>query len=303
MLYIIVFRVDIMRNRIEIEKIKRIPIVRVLELHGVLPAKIKANRWIYFALSRQEKTPSLNVNLRTNYFKDFGSGEKGSVIDIVMLLKNFDIKEAIDYLKSFDSANFEENKNEIPEQLAIDPLIVVDKVLPLTHPALLQFAKLRGIKNDLISKYCHQIQYSTGDRSFFAIGFKNEKGGFELRNKLFKGCTTKWYSFIKNSGDNLLIFEGFFDFLSLLTSSQKARRGNDYLVLNSCSLREKVPVEMLEQYDHIFLFLDNDQTGKDTANYFLTLLPNVTDCSILYAQFNDVNDWLINKLTHNKNNN
>lgn len=284
----------------DIAKIKRIPIVRVLESHGILPAKTKANRWIYFALSRQEKTPSLNVDLRNNFFKDFGSGEWGSVIDLVMVLKNFDIKEAIEYLKSFDSTNFEEKKNELPEQFVIEPSIIIDKVLPLNHPALLQYAKSRGIEKGLISKYCHQVHYSTGDRSFFAIGFKNEKGGFELRSKMFKGCTSKWYSILGNGGDNLLIFEGFFDFLSLMTSSQKARRGNDYLVLNSCSMREKVPVELLKKYHQIFLFLDHDQTGKDTANYFLNLLPNVTDCSVLYVQFNDVNDWLMSKLTHNK---
>lgn len=287
----------------DINKLKEIPIVRVLELHGVLPAQTKANRWIYFALSRQEKTPSLNVYLRNNQFKDYGSGESGSVIDLVMLLKTFGLKEAIEYLKSFDSTNFEKKKNERPEHLFIEPSIVIEKVLPLSHPALIQYAKSRGIEYSLISKYCQQVHYSTGDRSFFAIGFKNEKGGFELRSKMFKGCTSKWYTLLRNGGDNLLIFEGFFDFLSLITSSQKARRGNDYLVLNSCSLTEKVPVELLKKYNHIFLFLDNDQTGKDTANYFLNLLPNVTDCSALYAQYNDVNDWLMNKLTHNKNNN
>lgn len=284
----------------DIVRIKRIPIVRVLESHGIMPAITKTNRWIYYALSRQERTPSLNVNLRHNFFKDFGSGESGSVIDMVMLLKNFDIKEAIEYLKSFDSTNFEEKKTVQTEQLDLEPSINIDKVLPLMHPALLQYAKSRGIENSLILKYCQQVHYRTGDRSFFAIGFKNEKGGFELRSKMFKGCTSKWYSLLENGGNNLLIFEGFFDFLSLMTSSQKARRGNDYLVLNSCSIREKVPVELLKKYYQIFLFLDHDQTGKDTANYFLNLLPNVTDCSVLYVQFNDVNDWLMSKLTQNK---
>lgn len=284
----------------DILRIKRIPIVRVLESHGIMPAKTKTNRWIYFALSRQERTPSLNVNLRNNFFKDFGSGESGSVIDMVMLLKNFDFLEAIEYLNSFDSNNFEEKKSELPERLAIEPSIIIDKVHPLTHPALLQYAKSRGIENRLISKYCQQVHYRTGDRSYFAIGFKNEKGGFELRSKMFKGCSSKWYTHLKNGGDNLLIFEGFFDFLSLLTSSQKARRGNDYLVLNSCSLIEEVPVELLKKYTHIFLFLDHDKTGIDTANHFLNLLPNVKDCSEFYEQFNDVNDWLMNKLTKDK---
>lgn len=279
----------------DIDQIKRIPIIQVLEIHGIKPARTYVNRWTYHAINRTDKDPSMSVDLRKNLFKDFGSDARGSVIDLVMLLKGYRVKEAIEYLVAFDGVNFEEKKNERPEHLLIEPSIVINKVLPLTHPALLQYAKSRGIDNRLISKYCQQVHYSTGDRSYFAIGFQNEKGGFELRSKMFKGCTSKWYSHIMNGGDNLLVFEGFFNFTALLSVNQKARRGHDYLVLNSTSLKEKFPLEILKEYSQIFLFLDNDATGKKATNYFVSLLQNATDCSSLYEPFNDVNDWLMSK--------
>ncbi len=48
------------------------------------------------------------------------------------------------------------------------------------------------------------------------MGFKNNFGGFELRNKYFKGSSSpKEITLISNnSPDRLNVFEGFMDFLS-----------------------------------------------------------------------------------------
>lgn len=276
--------------------IKRIPIIQILENHGILPARTNSNSWHYYAFTRNEKTPSLKVDLRKNLFIDFGSDAKGSVIDIVMLLKGFRVKEAIEYLEAFDGTTGDEKKYERPASNEEESVLKIELVTKLTHPALLNYSKSRGINNDLLVQYCNQVHYSVGEKSYFAIGFKNDQGGYELRNKLFKNCSTpKWFSHLKNGNEKLIIFEGFLDFLSLLTANQKSRKGHDFLVLNSCLLKEKIPLEILQGYSQIFLFLDNDSKGKETANYFLSSLSNATDCSSLYAPFNDVNDWLTNK--------
>jgi 5S rRNA maturation endonuclease (ribonuclease M5) len=140
------------------------------------------------------------------------------------------------------------------------------------------------------------VIYSIGDKRYFSIGFKNDKNGYELRNKFFKNCTSpKWYTYLNNGNDKLIIFEGFFDFLSLLQANQKSRNGYDYLVLNSVTLRKKIPLELLENYAQIFLFLDNDDAGRDASQFFISSLPNVTDCSSLYGTYKDVNEWLVKR--------
>ncbi|MEY3499903.1 MAG: hypothetical protein RL308_1572 [Bacteroidota bacterium] len=276
--------------------IKRIPIIQILENHGIQPAKTNSYSWFYYAFARHEKTPSLKVDLKKNLFFDHGSDQGGSVIDIVMLLKGFRVEEAIEYLIEFDSTvNYERRKDSFQND-SVEAVQTIDKVIPLAHPALIEYSKSRGIEKNFLVQYCHQIHYSVGEKSFFAIGFKNDKGGYELRNKIFKSCTSpKWFSHLKKGNEKLIIFEGFFDFLSLLTANQKSRNGYDFLILNSVSFMEKIPPEIFKDYSEILLFLDNDSAGQKATNYFLSSLSNTTDCSSLYAPFNDVNDWLTNK--------
>lgn len=276
--------------------IKTIPITHILELHGIHPSKTNEQRWLYFSFTRHEKTPSLKVDLKKNLFFDHGSDQGGSVIDIVMLLKGFRVEESIEYLIEFDSTVNYERRNDSFQNDSVEAIQTIDKVIPLTHPALIEYSKSRGIEKNFLVQYCHQIHYTFGEKSFFAIGFKNDKGGYELRNKIFKSCTSpKWFSHLKKGNEKLIIFEGFFDFLSLLTANQKSRNGYDFLILNSVSFMEKIPSEIFTDYSEILLFLDNDAAGQKATNYFLSSLSNVTNCSTLYQPFKDVNEWLMNK--------
>lgn len=89
-------------------------------------------------------------------------------------------------------------------------------VKPIAHPKLLQYLAERGLKKSDVFSFLWEISHKTSDKTFFALGFANDAGGWELRNPYFKGCMApKSISTIKGKdGQRLQIFEGFMDFFS-----------------------------------------------------------------------------------------
>ena len=51
--------------------------------------------------------------------------------------------------------------------------------------------------------------------------------------------------------------------------------------------------KQLTQYDKIVLFLDNDLSGSILAEKIVDKYENVEDCSILYEDCKDLNEWLV----------
>ena len=76
----------------DLDMLRAIPIRQVLSNYN-----IKVNRAGFFKL-RNERTPSAKIYDNNNNFYDFGSGEGGSVIDLIMILENIDFKEACNIL-------------------------------------------------------------------------------------------------------------------------------------------------------------------------------------------------------------
>ena len=53
--------------------------------------------------------------------------------------------------------------------------------------------------------------------------------------------------------------------------------------------------EVLKNYEEIFLFLDNDSAGEKMKNEMFSDFPNAVDSSLMYKNFKDLNEFLINK--------
>ena len=75
--------------------------------------------------------------------------------------------------------------------------------------------------------------------------------------------------------------------------SQKEEKEIGFCVLNSLSFFEKSR-PFLEQHDSVHLYLDNDKAGINTASYAKSLSQKYRDESILYKNYKDLNDWVIN---------
>ena len=94
------------------------------------------------------------------------------------------------------------------------------EAVPLSSPALLSYLRQRGINTELAKRECREVRYLTDGKPYFAVGFPNRSGGYEIRNKFFKGCIApKDITHIRQEQprETCCLFEGFMDYLSFLT--------------------------------------------------------------------------------------
>lgn len=145
------------------------------------------------------------------------------------------------------------------KERAAEPAFQEVEQKTLLYDVLKDYLAKRGIPADVAARHCRQISYRVHGKPYFAIGFQNVSGGWELRSKLFKGCVPpKDISLVSRQQmptDACDVFEGFFDFLSAATLG--VANGNDALVLNSVgNLTKSFPY--LDGYAKINCWLDND---------------------------------------------
>ncbi len=169
------------------------------------------------------------------------------------------------------------------------------EVVPLEHRALVAYLQERSIPAHIAKAKCKEAHYSVNGKRYFAVAFENVSSGWELRNRYFKGCRgRKDISYLPWARDGpsteCVVFEGFIDYLSALTLDIIS--GADAIILNSVvNVNKAVPY--LKGYNAINCYLDNDNAGQ-TALAELTAIygSTVVDRSMLYADYNDLNDWL-----------
>jgi len=268
---------------------KQIPITDLLFRLGIKPVRENDKEaWYHSPISGTDKTPSFKVNKQLNAFHDFSSGEKGTIIDLGIQMFNCSVSELLKRLELF---NFSFCQQEL---IGKDSTITILDVKPLTNIYLLKYGEERRIESPILKTYCSEVIFSANNKKLYAIGFRNNREGFELRNKFYKGGTSpKAITHLTNGSDSLCVFEGFFDFLSFLHLEFSIPKAQDYLILNSTSFIEQA-IQPINNYDHVNLFLDNDRTGKNGTQIILSKAKcTVKDYSFYYEGFSDVNDFLM----------
>ena len=267
---------------------KNISIRAVLESFSLFPSKEHTRTAFYFALDREEKTPSLSVDFIKNTAFDFGTGKSYDIISIVQTMKRCSVSDALKYLEQF---NFSFQKQNLKLENLRKDYEIID-VKEIQHPALLDYLKSRNVEDQ--KKWVEEIHYRMNDKNYFGIGFKNDSGGYEIRNAYSKICLGKKdITSIKNDSKDVRVFEGFFDFLSFKNvESYLEKETSDYLILNSITMIHKVKNE-IENYKNIELYFDNDEAGTRAVEIMKNDLKNAEDCRVLYSGFKDLNDWLI----------
>lgn len=279
-------------NFISWEKLREIDLVGFLVSIGYEPAKIKGLNYWYRSPLRSEKTPSFKVNVRLNRWHDFGSGKGGSIIDFCMEYYQRGFQEIVQLL----SGQTDLPERALPKIRDEMPPILVTGEKPITSPALLGYLKARGIPIRIAEESLKEINFSLKRKSLFALGFKNDLGGYEIRNKFFKGSSTpKTVSIVSKGHTRLSVFEGFFDFLSYLTlRSEMKWPETDYLVLNSLSLLER-SLPLILDYQDVSLYLDNDQAGLKATGCLLGKSQTIQDGSVHYKGCRDLNEFLVSR--------
>lgn len=289
-----IFQVDNMLGKIKINKLKEIPIELVLSNHGIQPKKTSNNSAWYLAFDREENTASIKVDFGLNRFYDHGIGKGGSVIDVVMLIEKCSLNKAITFLEDYDGLQSKPYTKSIELKKVQSHSISIFKVQSIIHPGLIEYLESRCIDFRIAEKYCQQVHYKVNANNYFGIGFINDEGGHEIRSKFFKGGNSpKTITTILNGSKELLIFEGFFDFLSYLTFKPEKQNQYDFIVLNSVSNHAKINDKILNKYDLIYLFLDNDKAGRVTTTIIQKERVNVFDYSNKYIKYKDLNEYLL----------
>ena len=196
------------------------------------------------------------------------------------------------YLEKFEFFVPKEIQNRETKQQKEYKILNVSEI---QHPALIQYLKFRKVYEQ--KELVNEVEYELNGKKYFGIGFFNNSGGVEIRNKYFKMCLGKKdVTLIKNElniSTEIVIFEGFFDYLTFRNLEKKENLSSDYLILNSTAMLFKVE-ELLKVYDKIFLFLDNDSNGELAKSKIQNQYKNVEDCSLIYQNFKDLNEWFVN---------
>ena len=274
-----------------IQAIKCLSIRAYLAGRGLRPTKDNPRYGLYLSPLRKEHTPSFKVDYAQNLWYDFGLGAGGSIIDLVMRLERCDFAQALRLL-----GNGERTPMAVPvpsSDLPTDPALRLLSDIPLRHPALVGYLSSRGIDPIIASACCREVHYAVGGRNYFAVGFRNDAGGWELRSERFKGSVSpKHITTIDNRSDTVVAFEGFMDFLSFLSMKPDEWPHINIAVLNSVvNLPKAIP--FLSRHATIYAFFDNDNAGRNTTADLKRLCPNSTviDRSHLYREHKDLNEF------------
>jgi hypothetical protein len=235
------------------------------------------------------------VNRKLNRWYDHGIGKGGNLIDFAVLYHNCTVGEFLKTIGGHFSLHHPDTATRKQEFQETNSRLTIVNERSLTSITLYRYLYNRRIPIELAKRYCNEVTYAISGRHFFAIGFKNDSGGFELRNPYFKGSTSpKNITLFENGAQDIAVFEGCFDFLSFMSIMQSGPQiRSNFLVLNSVSLFEKAR-PIMERHEAVNLYLDRDQTGQNCTRYALSLSQKYKDRSNFYQHYKDLNDWVIN---------
>ncbi|WP_297986660.1 toprim domain-containing protein [Epilithonimonas vandammei] len=271
---------------------ENISIREILESFSLFPSKDNRKSAFYYAFDRKERTPSLVVNFNQNTAFDFGTGMKYDNVSLVQGIKNCSVSEALEYLKRFDNSiptTQKINSNDFQPKSGYQIL----EIKEVEHPSLMEYLKSRKLESQ--KSELKEIHYELNGKNYYGLGFKNDSDGYEVRNPYIKICLGKKdLTSIKNQSKILRIFEGFSDYLSFkILEKPLEKEASGYVILNSVSMISKVK-NQLENYENIELYLDNDRTGDSVTETLKNENPNVSDERILFKNYKDLNEFLIN---------
>ena len=281
-------------ERTEIDAVRRMPLADFLARLGHEPVRRSGNELWYLAPYRGERTSSFRVNVAKQLWYDFGLGKGGDIFTLAgEFLQSDDFMKQAKFIA--EAANMTVAGWEKPVYLSKPTESVFEdvEVAPLLRSLLTEYLEERGIPYAIASRHCCRLNYGVRGKRYFAVGFPNMAGGFEIRSRFFKGCVPlKDVSLVKAEGspaDVCSVFEGFMDFLSAVTLGLET---GDCLVLNSVANVEKA-MKYLDGYGCIDCYLDRDEAGRRTLETLKERYGGrVCDRSALYDGCKDLNEYL-----------
>lgn len=285
------------------KEVNQIDMVEYLASLGYRPEKIRNEDHWYLSPFHQERTASFKVNRRKNIWYDHSIGKGGTLVDFGILYHKCTIPELLQRL-SPDRWSFSFHQPHSMREASItageekgsgqDRILILD-TRPIAHLAMREYLAKRCIPLEIAKHYCQEVDFLLYGNLHTVIGFRNNEGGYELRSEYFKGSSSpKAEAVVEGKGNELVVFEGFFDFLSYCSiRDQQHGMLPDSLILNSLSFLERNR-PFMEKYQSIGLMLDQDKAGKEATQKVLQWdKERYSDKSQFYQGKKDLNDWLV----------
>lgn len=294
------------------DELKRIPLISILNYLQIPCARMNSREaWLRNPFNGgNERTASTKVDIHRNIWYSHSDGLGGNNIDFLMkFLDTENLSTVLDW------ADERKNILSFHQQTVLDKVPIMQhenergytilSVKPLGNKALTDYlTDVRKIDIEIARAYCQEIYYRTANgQTYFAVCFKNDAGGYELRNSYDKrSLLTKGITTIDNGNKDVVLFEGFTDLLSFMTLKKNA--GKQYLNTNFCILNTTANLykayPFLERHNGITSYLDTDSSGLKSYHSLRThfekthvVKNGMEELQRRYSEIKDVNDYLI----------
>ena len=246
------------------------------------------------------------MNVAKHLWYDFGLGKGGDIFTLAgEFLQSDDFMVQARFIAeaaNIPAVGLEKPTACLPEPA--EPAFEEVAVTPLRYSVLTDYLVKRGIPEETALRHCCQLNYTVRRKRYFAVGFPNAAGGYELRSGLFKGCVPPKDVSLVKSGESpsggCNVFEGFMDFLSAV--ALKWTEDEDSLVLNSVANVAR-SYKYLDGYGKIRCYLDRDEAGRRALESLRSRYGDrITDRSNLYDGCKDLNEYLQQSIEKTMNN-
>ena len=178
-------------ERTEIDAMRQIPLADFLARRGHEPVRRSGNELWYIAPYRGERTPSFRVNVAKQLWYDFGLGKGGDIFTLAgEFIGSNDFMEQVKFIAETDNMPMPVPEGSKPTFLPkpSEPAFEGVEAVPLLRSPLTDYLAERGIPYGIASRYCCRLNYGVRGKRYFAVGFPNVDGGYEIRSRFFKGC-------------------------------------------------------------------------------------------------------------------
>jgi DNA primase len=291
---------DFTNEVFSLSRIRELDMAYLLEMlgHDVVARKKNDTDYWYRSPLRNERTASFHVDRTDNEWYDFGLMTGGNPVDFLLRYHGCSVRELLDRMNvSFSPHQLYLFEPKLRAGRAdIESKLLVKEIRSLYAYPLKNYLHERSIPIAVADCFCREVSYEINGRSYYGIGFQNDAGGWEIRNKNFKQSSApKGITCLGSCVASVHVFEGFMDFLSYQTlHPYEDPRTVDFVVLNGAGLFDRA-LPFLERHQQVHLWLDRDVTGQAYTKYAMSLGDRFKDESGFYEKFKDLNDWLRNK--------
>lgn len=292
---------------------KQISLLHILNRQGFKHAYTRNNKgtiyyWFVSPFRQAESKPSFSYNSRLNTFYDYGNGLSGTVVDYICAYYQCDIPKALELLKDFDFSFPQQNiPNEIIAEKKENNLsrYEITSIHAIKHLSLVKYLDKRKINPNLYFKYLVEINYNMNGRSLLGVAFQNASKGYEVSYEYKKKDTDesvrvktclvcKDITLFSRGSMSVVVTESWSDFLALLTLYPKLEGRNDFIILNSVSMRDRLIEKINESnWSTIYSATDNDPAGLRILEVLIDKFQDrVIPLNAFYSGYKDVGEYL-----------